>query len=154
MTTTRQEGGGTYPDPISGGGVGDPTMWAIPWCIWCYLPSTPPPTSPPHNMNRHLWKHYLSQTSFAGGNYLLINVRSYNTVAVSDDTTVWTNDRVVGEGETCSSLRFVAIKFISNFRVCNSRETKQSDFVLLVLLIKSSRQQGNTWKQQHILVNN
>ena len=65
-----------------------------------------------------------------------------------------THDRIVGEAKTCRWLRFVAIKFISNFRVSHSRETKQSDFVLLVLLIKSFYQQGNTRKQHHILVNN
>ena len=33
---------------------GYPTMWPIPWCIWCYLPA------PHHTMwtDRCLWKHY------------------------------------------------------------------------------------------------
>ena len=37
------------------------TMWPIPWCMWCYLPLIP---------RRHLWKHYISATTVAGGNYL------------------------------------------------------------------------------------
>ena len=42
--------------------LGYPTMWPIPWCIWCY-PS-------PLWTDTRLWKHYLPQTSFAAGNYM------------------------------------------------------------------------------------
>ena len=35
-----------------------PTMWPIPWCIWCYLP---PPLWAEWLMDRYLWKYYLPQ---------------------------------------------------------------------------------------------
>ena len=41
---------------------GYPTMWPIPWCIWCCL------LPPSLWTDTCLWKHYLPAASFAGGN--------------------------------------------------------------------------------------
>ena len=76
---------------VWGPGRGHPTMWPIPWCIWCYLP-------PPGH--RRLWKQYLLATSFAGGHYLWKKwVRLINTTKLIQTPVVW-------EVLNCSCLFF------------------------------------------------
>ena len=59
-------------------GEGHPTMWPIPWCIWCTYPQ-------PLWTDRNLWKHYLLATSFAGGDYVPSKFVCYESGGVSPD---------------------------------------------------------------------
>ena len=47
----------THEMSVGGSERGYPSMWPIPWCMWCTSPWT----------DRRLWKHYLSATSFVAG---------------------------------------------------------------------------------------
>ena len=42
---------------------GVPTMWPVPWCMWC--------ACPPKQNGRYLWKYNLPATSLAGGKNLI-----------------------------------------------------------------------------------